>query len=187
MLAAWGMWTTVAVVAPLSGVVADRIGARIPATVGLLIQAGALFWLTRLTPSTPYPSIAGALALMGLGGGLFYSPNTSAAMTAAPGHRLGVASAALATFRQAGMVTSFALSLAVAAASLPRDIMLKLFVGTNVTLGSATTQAFVVGMRSAFLVSIVLCLVAAAISAVRGREDRREQAAREAAGSQPQT
>jgi EmrB/QacA subfamily drug resistance transporter len=176
----------VAVVAPLSGVVADRIGARIPATAGLAVQAGALYWLAQLTPSTPYAPIAGALALMGVGGGLFYSPNTSAAMTAAPGHRLGVASGALATFRQAGMVTSFALSLAVAAASLPRDVMLKLFVGTNVTLGSATTQAFVIGMRSAFLVSIVLCLVAAAFSAVRGREDRREQAAREAAGRQPE-
>lgn len=170
----------VAVMAPLSGIVADRIGARLPATVGLLIQAAALVWLAQLTPTTPYLSIAGALALMGLGSGLFYSPNTSAAMTAAPGHRLGIASGALATFRQAGMVTSFALSLAVAAASLPRDVMLKLFVGTNVVLGSQTEQAFVIGMRSAFVVSIALCLVAAVISAVRGRENRREQAAREA-------
>jgi EmrB/QacA subfamily drug resistance transporter len=175
-----------AVVAPLSGIVADRIGARIPATIGLLIQAAALVWLTQLTPTTPYPQIAGALALMGLGGGLFYPPNTSAAMTASPKHRLGIASAALATFRQAGMVTSFALALAVAAASLPRDIMLKLFVGTNVTLGAATNQAFVIGMHSAFLVSIALCLVAAAISAVRGQENRREQASREAAGDLPQ-
>jgi len=177
----------VAIVAPLSGILADRIGARIPATVGLLIQAAALFWLTRLTPTTPYPPIAAALALMGLGGGLFYPPNTSAAMTAAPKHRLGIASAALSTFRQAGMVTSFALALTVAAASIPRDVMLKLFVGTNVTLGAATNQAFVIGMRSAFLVSIALCLVAAAISAVRGQENRREQAAREATGDPPQT
>jgi len=167
-----------AVLAPLSGLLADRIGARIPATLGLLIQGVALAWFTRITPTTTYAQLVVGLALMGVGGGLFYSPNTSAAMNAAPRPRLGVASATLATLRQAGMVTSFALSLAVAAASLPRDVMMQLFVGTNVTLGSQVTQDFVIGMHSAFIVSIVLCLVAAGLSAVRGREDRRGQAER---------
>jgi hypothetical protein len=93
-------------------------------------------------------------------------------MNASPKPRLGVASATLATLRQAGMVTSFALSLAVAAGSLPRDVMLKLFVGTNVSLGSQIMQDFVVGMHSAFAVSIILCVLAAGISVVRGKEDR---------------
>jgi EmrB/QacA subfamily drug resistance transporter len=159
-----------AIVAPASGWVADLIGARIPASVGLLIQAAALFWLSHLTATTSYMQIAAALGLMGLGGGLFWSPNTSAAMSASPRHRLGVASATLATLRQAGMVTSFALSLAVAASSLPRDVMFKLFVGTNVALGSQVMQSFVVGMNHAFSVSIVLCLLAAVLSLVRGRE-----------------
>ena len=107
----------------------------------------------RITPAMPYWQIAIGLGLMGLGGGLFYPPNTSAAMNAAPKNRLGIASGTLATLRQAGMVTSFALSLAVAASSLPRDVMMQLFVGTNVTLGSAPMLAFVTGMHSAFLVS----------------------------------
>ncbi|MGE5248712.1 MAG: MFS transporter [Bacteroidota bacterium] len=160
------------VVAPLGGTLADRIGARIPATVGLLIQGAALLWFTRITPSMPYWQIAIGLALMGLGGGLFYPPNTSAAMNAAPKDRLGIASGTLATLRQAGMVTSFALALAVAASSLPRDVMMKLFVGTNVALGSAPMRAFVTGMHSAFFVSLGLVAVAAAVSFVRGREDR---------------
>jgi hypothetical protein len=93
-------------------------------------------------------------------------------MNSAPKDRLGIASGTLATLRQAGMVTSFALSLAVAASSLPRDVMMQLFVGNNVTLGSAPMQAFVTGMHSAFWVSIVLVLIAAGISFVRGKEDR---------------
>jgi EmrB/QacA subfamily drug resistance transporter len=161
------------VVGPLSGWLADRIGARLPATLGLLIQGAALAWLTRLTPTTPYAQLAIGLAVMGIGGGLFYPPNTSAAMNASPKQRLGVASATLATLRQTGMVISFALSLAVAAGSLPRDVMLKLFVGTNVSLGSQVMQDFVIGMHSAFTVSIVLCLIAAGISVVRGKEDRK--------------
>ncbi len=162
-----------AVTGPLSGLLADRIGARLPATVGLLLQAAGLVWLVvTLTPTTAYGSIAFGLVLVGLGGGLFFSPNTSAAMNGAPRHRLGIASATLATLRQTGMVTSFALALAVAAGSLPRDAMMQLFVGTNVTLGSQTMQAFVIGIRNAFLVSIALCMLAAGFSLVRGKENR---------------
>jgi EmrB/QacA subfamily drug resistance transporter len=164
------------VIAPLGGWIADRIGARVPATFGLLLQTAALAWFLRLTPSTPYAHIASGLVLMGLGGGLFFPSNTSAAMNASPLRRLGVASATLATLRQTGMVTGFALSLAVAAGSLPRQVMMQLFVGNNVTLGSQPMQAFVIGMHSAFLVSIGLCLIAAGFSMVRGKEDRRRLA-----------
>jgi EmrB/QacA subfamily drug resistance transporter len=160
------------VIAPISGWVADRIGARTPATLGLLIQAAALVYLTRLTPTTSYTTLVAGLVLMGLGGGMFYSPNTSAAMNASPSHRLGIAAATLATLRQTGMVTSFALSLAVAAGSLPRNVMMQLFVGTNVSLGSQVMQSFVIGIHSAFIVSTMLCLIAACISLVRGKEDR---------------
>ena len=160
------------VIAPLSGNLSDRIGARLPATLGLLVQAVALYLLTTVTVSTSLVTLGAMLALLGAGGGMFFPPNTSAAMNDAPQRSLGVASATMATLRQAGMVTSFALSLAVAAASLPRDLMLKLFVGTNVQMGSSVTQGFVMGMHSAFLLSLVLCLVAAGISLVRGREDR---------------
>jgi EmrB/QacA subfamily drug resistance transporter len=164
------------IMGPLSGALADRIGARIPATVGLLISAVALVFLTGLTPTTPYLPIALMLALLGTGGGMFFPANTSAAMNSAPPQQLGVASATLATLRQAGMVTSFALSLAVAAASLPKDVMMQLFVGTNVVLGSQVAQDFVIGMHSAFVLSIALTLVAAGFSFIRGKENRRQQA-----------
>jgi hypothetical protein len=56
-------------------------------------------------------------------------------------------------------------------------VMFSLFVGTNVALGSSITQAFVIGMHSAFLVSIVLCILAAGLSFVRGKENRRSHGA----------
>ncbi len=160
------------VVAPLGGIVADRIGARVPATIGLIIQGVALVWFMQITPSMPYWQIAIGLGVMGFGGGLFYPPNTSAAMNASPKNRLGIASGTLATLRQAGMVTSFALALAVAASSLPKQVMMALFVGTNVSLGSAPMLAFVSGMHNAFLVSTILIFIAAGISFVRGAENR---------------
>lgn len=165
-----------AVVGPLSGLLADHIGARIPATAGVLIQAAALAWfIATLSPTTPYQDIAFGLAVLGLGGGLFWSPNTSAAMNNAAPQLLGIASGTLSTLRQTGMVTSFALALAVAAGSLPRDVVMNLFVGTNITLGSQVMQAFIVGIQNAFLVSAFLSVIAAGFSLVRGRENRHEE------------
>jgi EmrB/QacA subfamily drug resistance transporter len=158
-----------AVSGPLSGRLSDRIGARVPGTVGLFVQAVALFLLTLVSAETPYFYLAIGLAIMGLGGGMFYSPNTSSAMSAAPGRRLGVASATLATLRQTGMVTSFALSLAVAAASMPREVMLSLFVGVGKKLSPAIIHDYILGMRAAFYVSIGLCVMAILLSWYRGK------------------
>lgn len=79
----------------------------------------------------------------------------------------------MATHRQVGMLTSFTLSMAVSASSVPRDIMLQLFVETNVKLGSVVMQEFVIRIHQAFIVSMILCLVAAGFSLVRGHEKRK--------------
>ncbi|HTO94666.1 MAG TPA: MFS transporter, partial [Bacteroidota bacterium] len=61
-----------------------------------------------------------------------------------------------------------------AAGSLPKQVVMELFLGTNIALGSEPMQAFIVGIKSAFRVSIVLCLAAAAFSMVRGKEERHQ-------------
>ncbi len=162
-----------AITGPIGGRLSDKIGARIPATVGLLLQACGIYWLTSLTINSSYIHIAIGLALTGLGGGLFFSPNTSAAMGTAPQERLGVAAATLATLRNVGTVMSFAVALAVAAGSIPRQTMLQIFVGTSVHLATPLRIAFVDGLRAALHVSVVVCLFAAGMSLVRGREQTR--------------
>jgi MFS family permease len=132
-----------------------------------------LVWLSTLGQTAPYLQVAVGLAIVGLGGGMFFSPNSSAAMGSAPRDRLGVAAATLATLRNSGMVTSFALILAVIANAMPRDQMMEVFVGLAVNLPSAAKDAFVTGMHSAFWVSFAVCFVAALFSLVRGREDRK--------------
>jgi MFS family permease len=155
---------------PFSGRLSDRIGARIPATMGLLLQAAGVYWLSTVRMDSTYLHLAIGLTLTGIGGGFFFSPNTSAAMGAADKERLGIAAATLATLRNVGMVTSFALSLAIAARSIPQRLMLQLFVGTEVHLRTSVKYAFVHGMEVAFHVSVGICLLAALMSLVRGRE-----------------
>ena len=152
---------------PFGGRWADRVGGAVPATIGLAIQIAALVFLVLLTPTTPYIVLALALALMGVGGALFWSPNTSTAMGAAPRNRLGVASATLNTIRNVGMVFSFALALAVAAASMPPVLVSEIFLGTVVHLQAGIANAFTGAMSHAFIASILICIAALVFSAVR--------------------
>jgi EmrB/QacA subfamily drug resistance transporter len=154
-------------IGPFGGRWADRVGGSIPATAGLAIQIVALIFLMMLTPTTPYLVLALTLALMGLGGALFWSPNTSTTMGAAPRNRLGVASATLNTLRNVGMVFSFAVALAVAAASMPPVMVSEVFLGTVVHMQASFASAFTSAMSHAFLASILICAIALAFSAVR--------------------
>jgi MFS family permease len=175
------------IVGPLGGRWADRVGGKIPTTIGLALQAASLLVLVFLTPTSPYPLLALALSLMGIGGGLFWSPNTSTAMGAAPRHRLGVASATLNTMRNVGMMFSFAVALAVAAASMPPALVNEVFLGTVGHLEAGIALAFTSAMSHAFVASIIICLIALGFSAVR--EGRRVMArplpAEPAASPQP--
>ena len=157
------------IIGPLGGRWADRdrFGGTTPATIGLVVQAAALVVLVFLTPTTSYAFLALALGLMGLGGALFWSPNTSTTMGAAPRNRLGVASATLNTMRNVGMVCSFCLALAVAAASMPRALVDAIFLGTVGHLPPTISLAFTSAMSHAFVASIFICILAIIFSVVR--------------------
>jgi len=167
------------VLGPLGGYVSDLVGAKWPATAGLVLQGLATFVLSHLAPGSGYDLFLAGIVLMGLGGGLFWSPNTSAVMGSAPRLRLGVASATLATLRQCGMVVSFALALAVAAHSMPFDVMAEVFLGTAGTLGAPVMAAFSLGMDQALRVSTFIVFVAALFTWLandRGRAGRSRKA-----------
>ena len=123
-----------------------------------------------LTPTTPYWALAIALTLMGTGSGFFWPANTSTTMSAAPSNRLGIASATLNTLRNVGMIFSFAIALAVTAASMPPAVEAAVFLGTVGHLDPTISLAFTDGMRHAFLASGFICIFAIFCSIVRGRK-----------------
>jgi MFS family permease len=152
----------ISICGPLGGRWADRdrFGGTTPVTVGLVLQSAALVMLITLTPTTSYVMLALILIVMGVGGALFWSPNTSTTMGAAPRNRLGVASATLSTMRNVGMACSFALALAVAAASMPPALVNAVFLGTVGHLQAATAFAFTSAMSHAFIASAIICVFA---------------------------
>jgi EmrB/QacA subfamily drug resistance transporter len=91
-----------ATTASFSGALSDKIGSRIPATLGMLVLASGLLLLSRVGDATPLVYVSAALAVVGLGIGLFTSPNNNAVMSAAPSGQRGVAAAILSTARTLG-------------------------------------------------------------------------------------
>lgn len=93
-----------AIIAPISGSISDRIGTRIPSVVGMLVLTVGIFMMSRLGPASTIAEICIVLAIIGLGTGTFISPNNSAIMGAAARERQGIAAGLLATARSTGMV-----------------------------------------------------------------------------------
>ena len=98
-----------AVVAPLSGSLADRLGSRWLAPVGLAIACFGLFLVSQINAQSSSWDIIWRLAVIGIGQGLFQSPNTRTMMGAAPQNAQGEASGLLATGRVLGQSMSVAL------------------------------------------------------------------------------
>jgi EmrB/QacA subfamily drug resistance transporter len=102
-----------AVTASPSGWLSDRIGTRALAVVGMVLMAGGLAGMAALGPDSSPWVAAGWLALVGLGTGIFISPNSSALMGAAPRKRQGTAGSVMAEARTVGMLLGVAVSTAV--------------------------------------------------------------------------
>jgi len=89
-------------IAPISGRLADKIGPRMPMTIGLALVAVSLFLQTQITVASGYMDLLPAFVLMGVGMALVMSPMSTAAMNAVPAAKAGVASGILSMNRMVG-------------------------------------------------------------------------------------
>ena len=138
-----------AVTAPLSGMLSDRLGSRGPIVLGLVTLAAGLGLLALIGPATPLWFIALALAVCGLGFGAFVAPNNSRLLGAAPPHRRGIASGVLAAARNVGMVLGVGLAGAVYTtvvergggdAAIPRAVSVATVLLAGITLLATATS-----------------------------------------------
>jgi EmrB/QacA subfamily drug resistance transporter len=158
---------TMLVVSPISGYLSDRFGSRLLGTLGMVVAALSLASLSTLTLHETYGPIALRLVILGLGMGLFQSPNNSAVMSAVPGGRRGVASAVLGTMRNLGMMLGIGIIGAVFVSFMPFNAFLQLAL-TGETTASGATQV-VAAFRICYLVATAFALLGAVTSLVRGR------------------
>jgi MFS family permease len=94
---------------PLSGLLSDRYGARLFATGGMLLSAVMFVALLAFPADFSYWPFALVMLLLGVGNGLFASPNTSSIMNSVPARHRGAASGMRVTFANTGMPLSMGL------------------------------------------------------------------------------
>ena len=141
-------------VSPVSGALSDRLGSRALALAGLATTSAGLALLSVLIgragdrPLGTWAIVAG-LFVVGLGQGLFQPPNSSAAMSAVPPERLGLAGGLLATMRNLGML--FGIGLAAAVYEGRERIYAR---------SHGATFAAGLGMRDAFLAAAIVAALA---------------------------
>ncbi|HZV52416.1 MAG TPA: MFS transporter [Candidatus Dormibacteraeota bacterium] len=117
------------IMGPLSGYLSDRYGARGFSTVGMIVSGIAFVLLTLLPANFPYPLFALLILLMGLGMGLFSSPNTASIMNALPPQHRGVGSGMRATFMNSGTLLSMGLFFTMVVLGLSASLPTALFDG----------------------------------------------------------
>ncbi len=165
------MAVAMGVTAPISGWLADRMGARILATLGAAIMAVSLLGFSfSVSLSTPYSIIAAWLVVAGIGNGLFNSPNTSAIMGSVHSQERGVAAGIRTMLLNTGNVFSVGSVLALVAATVPPPVMLAIFSGQPAAVNPGALDHFTHGLDLAFGFMALMALASAVLSALRGEE-----------------
>jgi EmrB/QacA subfamily drug resistance transporter len=159
------------VASPLAGRHADRHGSRALAASGSLLGAIGLAIMTTLEVHSSYVLSAATLAIVGLGIGMFMSPNTAAMMGAVPAHRRGVAAGARMVMQNTGSVLSIAFVLAIVTASVPKATLLGIFSGLTRGLSAQRLAPFIDNMHIALWALAAVSLAAALVSLLRPRHE----------------
>jgi MFS family permease len=155
---------------PLMGRLSDKYGARIIATGGIVaVGIAVLLYMTLKINSSIYMVMI-ASTVAGLGTSMFFPVNNSAVMKRAHSGSYGSLSGLLRTLQNIGVLGSFVIAISIASASVPRSIAFDIFIGTTNLTGTIASE-FIVGIDSAFVVSLVLLTIAGAMSSVTGKDD----------------
>ena len=159
---------------PLAGMWADRHGSRALASLGMVVTAFALAAMTTLEPGSPYWQSSLWLGLVGVGSGMFNSPNTAAMMGTVPAARRGIAAGTRVMVQNTGAVLSIAFVLAIITSSVPKQVLFKIFSGLANGLSDAKLAPFIHNMHMALWVLSIVSLVGALVSLMRPKHAREE-------------
>lgn len=146
------------IVSPLAGRLSDKIEPRVVASIGMGCTAlGLGLFSLFLNESTPLWSILSVLMLLGVGAGLFSSPNTNAIMSAVDKRFYGVASGMNGTMRLLGQMLSMGIA----------SMVFAVVIG-HVEITPALYPQFIISVHYAFILFTILCVAGIYASYARG-------------------
>jgi MFS family permease len=155
------------VASPLAGIYADRHGSRGLAALGMVVSAVGLAAMTTLQVHSPYWQSTLWLALVGVGSGMFNSPNTAAIMGTVPANRRGIAAGARTLVQNTGAVLSIAFVLAIVTSTIPKSTLFAVFSGLAKGLSEQKLAPFIANMHTALWALAITSLVGAVVCLLR--------------------
>jgi EmrB/QacA subfamily drug resistance transporter len=152
------------VISPLAGNLSDRFGTRIIMLIGLLLMILGCLAISTLNAQMGDWDYLLRVIPLGLGWGVFQSPNNGAILSAVPPQRLGIASGLLSLTRTLGQTTGLPLFAAIFAAIA--------LTGHGGDINQAPATAIVSGFQGSFQLAAVLLAIAAGLTMLLWRLEK---------------
>jgi MFS family permease len=145
----------------MAGRLSDSIEPQILSSLGMAVIVAGLACCAFITSATPISAIIVFLAMLGIGFGLFSSPNTNAVMSSVERKHYSVASSVLGTMRLCGQMMSMGIVILIFASNIGK---------TRIT--PELHQTFISGMKIAFIVFASFSVIGVMASLARGKVRR---------------
>lgn len=153
---------TAAVMAPLGGIICDRIGYKIPTFIGLVLTCFGIFTMSFLGLNSTYSAIIISMTILGSGYGLFQSPNNAGVMSVVPKDKLGISGSVNSLIRNLGMTSGISISVALFYGHMSSKL------GTNVSaLSSAKPELFISSMSFTYKIGAAMAIAGIIVSFIR--------------------
>lgn len=163
---------TLILIGPISGSISDKYGARGLSTFGLVIASIGFFLLSGFTQATSYLAIAASFCLVGIGIGMFRSPNASSVMGSVPPEKRGISSGVRGTIINTSIVASIPFATALMTADVPYQKLAGIIgsasPGGKIQIASSDVGVFLAGLQHALLIFSLVVLGSAIFSFMRG-------------------
>jgi EmrB/QacA subfamily drug resistance transporter len=160
-----------ALMAPVAGLLSERYVPERLGALGLATTAIASAGLSFLQSKATALEVIFWLALLGLGMGIFQTPNNNLLMSSVPRERLGISSSFLSIVRSVSYSTGAALGATIVSAQLMRVTGQTSLQNPHGPAALGNTglilEAFLLGFRYACLTASVMSFLGAALSAIR--------------------
>ena len=149
------------IVSPFAGKLSDKHDSQVLSSIGMALTALGLFLFIFLDETTPLWYIIVVLVILGIGFGIFSSPNINAIMSAVDKRYYGVASGINSTMRLLGQMLSMGIAM-----------MIFAIVIGQVEITPANYPQFTQSLHWAFVLFTAMCVVGIYFSLARGKNER---------------
>lgn len=143
---------TLSLVAPISGYLSDKIGSKILTLSGLVFVTIGFIFMSSLRETSSLCVILISVAILGMGNGLFQSPNNSLVMSTVPKHKLGIAGSVNALVRNLGFIFGVSASTSILYNRMSYKIGYKVL-----SYIPGREDVFIYAMRVVYISAAVIC------------------------------